>query len=164
MNILLTFLQPEEIYAHLLFKVLHVQKGYVSKNGSQNKVWRAQWPGAEVRPLERSDQLSGDILLKTNPQKENSTDLLCAVYLSPIINSQMSPAFYFYFIYFFFNFIFYFILLYNTVLVLPYIDMNPPRVYMHSLMTQQSHCWAYTLRKPELKETHVPQCSSQHCL
>ena len=31
-------------------------------------------------------------------------------------------------------------------------------------MIQQSHCWAYTLRKPELKETHVPQCSSQHCL
>ena len=31
---------------------------------------------------------------------------------------------------FFFNFYFYFILLYNTVLVLPYIDMNPPRVYM----------------------------------
>ena len=23
-------------------------------------------------------------------------------------------------------------------------------------MTQQFHCWAYTLRKPELKETHVP--------
>ena len=32
------------------------------------------------------------------------------------------------------------------------------------LMTQQSHFWAYTLKKPELKETHVPQCSSQHCL
>ena len=31
-------------------------------------------------------------------------------------------------------------------------------------MTQQSHCWAYTPRKPELKETLVPQCSSQHCL
>ena len=30
--------------------------------------------------------------------------------------------------------------------------------------TQKSHCWAYTPRKPELKETHVPQCSSQHCL
>ena len=29
-------------------------------------------------------------------------------------------------------------------------------------MTQQSHCWAYTLRKPELKETRVPQCSLQH--
>ena len=27
-----------------------------------------------------------------------------------------------------------------------------------------SHCWAYTPRKPELKETCVPQCSSQHCL
>ena len=27
---------------------------------------------------------------------------------------------------------------------------------------QQSHCWAYTPRKPELKETHVPQYSSQH--
>ena len=23
-------------------------------------------------------------------------------------------------------------------------------------MTQQSHCWAYTLRKPELKEIRVP--------
>ena len=33
---------------------------------------------------------------------------------------------------FFFNFYFYFILLYNTVLVLPYIDMNPPRLYMRS--------------------------------
>ena len=33
---------------------------------------------------------------------------------------------------FFFNFYFYFILLYNTELVLPYIDMNPPRVYMSS--------------------------------
>ena len=31
-------------------------------------------------------------------------------------------------------------------------------------MTQQSHCWANTWRKPELKEPHVPQCSSQHCL
>ena len=33
---------------------------------------------------------------------------------------------------FFFNFNFYFILLYNTLLVLPYIDMNPPWVYMSS--------------------------------
>ena len=31
-------------------------------------------------------------------------------------------------------------------------------------MSQQSHCWAYTPRKPELKETHIPQCSLQHCL
>ena len=34
----------------------------------------------------------------------------------------------------------------------------------NSYMIQQAHCWAYTLRKPELKETHVPQCSLQHCL
>ena len=33
------------------------------------------------------------------------------------------------FFYFYF-FKFYFILLYNTVLVLPYINMNPPRVYI----------------------------------
>ena len=33
---------------------------------------------------------------------------------------------------FFFNFYFYFILLYNTLLILPYIDMNQPRVYMSS--------------------------------
>ena len=32
----------------------------------------------------------------------------------------------------FFKFYFYFILLYNTVLVLPYIDMNLPRVYTSS--------------------------------
>ena len=33
---------------------------------------------------------------------------------------------------FFYYYYFYFILLYNTVLVFPYIDMNPPREYMHS--------------------------------
>ena len=32
------------------------------------------------------------------------------------------------------------------------------------LMTQQSHCWVYTPKKPESKETCVPQCSWQHCL
>ena len=32
----------------------------------------------------------------------------------------------------FYKFYFYFILLYHTVLVLPYINMNPPRVYMSS--------------------------------
>ena len=41
--------------------------------------------------------------------------------------------------FFFFNFNFYFILLYNTVLVLPYIDMNPPRVYMCSQSWNPSH-------------------------
>ena len=28
-------------------------------------------------------------------------------------------------------------------------------------MTQQYHSWAYTPRKPDLKETRVPQCSSR---
>ena len=27
-----------------------------------------------------------------------------------------------------------------------------------------AHYWAYTPRKPEVKETYVTQCSSQHCL
>ena len=31
-------------------------------------------------------------------------------------------------------------------------------------MTQQSNCWGYTPRKPELKETRLPHCSSQYCL
>ena len=31
-------------------------------------------------------------------------------------------------------------------------------------MTQQSHYKAYTLRKPKLKKTHVPQCSLKHYL
>ena len=31
-------------------------------------------------------------------------------------------------------------------------------------MTQQSHFQAYTLRKPKVKKTHVPQSSLQHCL
>ena len=33
---------------------------------------------------------------------------------------------------FYFYFYFYFILFYNTVLVLPYVDMNPPQVYVSS--------------------------------
>ena len=44
----------------------------------------------------------------------------------------MAPVFIFIFLLLFFSILnFYFILLYDTVLVLPYIDMNPPRVYMH---------------------------------
>ena len=38
------------------------------------------------------------------------------------------------------------------------------KLEMECRMTQQSHCWAYTPRKSELKETCVPQCSLQHCL
>ena len=50
----------------------------------------------------------------------------------------MGPNNTFLFIYLFLTFYFYFILLYNTVLVLPYIDMNPPRVYMRSF---KSFCY-----------------------
>ena len=31
-------------------------------------------------------------------------------------------------------------------------------------MNVQDYCWAYTPRKPELKETHILQCSLQHYL
>ena len=44
----------------------------------------------------------------------------------------MFVCFFVLFCFCFINYYFYFILLYNTVLVLPYIDMNPPRVYMSS--------------------------------
>ena len=53
---------------------------------------------------------------------------LLAIYMSLEKCLFMSSALFL----FFFNFYFYFILLYNTVLVLPYIDMNLPRVYMSS--------------------------------
>ena len=51
-----------------------------------------------------------------------------------IFNEICSPSFLFRGFIFIHNIllIFYFILLYNTVLVLPYIDMNPPQVYMSS--------------------------------
>ena len=47
-----------------------------------------------------------------------------------IVSLKGQNFIFYYFI--FFNFYFYFILLYNTTLVLPYIDMNQPRVYMSS--------------------------------
>ena len=53
--------------------------------------------------------------------------------VSPSISHEvMGPDAMIFVFFFFFNFYFYFILLYNTVLVLPYIDMNLPRVYMSS--------------------------------
>ena len=44
------------------------------------------------------------------------------------------------------------------------LDMPDRLNWLNWTMTQQSHCLAYTPRIPELKETRVPQCSSQHCL
>ena len=45
---------------------------------------------------------------------------------------MLLTAAFFFFLLFFFYFIYLFILLYNTVLVLPYINMNPPWVHMCS--------------------------------
>ena len=55
--------------------------------------------------------------------------------------------------YIFFNFYFYSILLYNTVLVLPYIDMNPPRVYMRSQHEPPSHLPSHNI---PLDHPHAP--------
>ena len=49
--------------------------------------------------------------------------------------SRVEPdTLHFFFFFFFFNFYFYFILLYKIALVLPYIDMNPPQVYMREVL------------------------------
>ena len=49
-----------------------------------------------------------------------------------ICNLGLNGIILYHYLFFFFNFYFYFILLYNPVLVLPYIDMNQPQVYMSS--------------------------------
>ena len=62
------------------------------------------------------------------------------IFIYFFVNQSVNILFYFFlflnafiiFLFLFFNFYFYFILLENTVLVLAYIDMNPPRVYMSS--------------------------------
>ena len=43
-------------------------------------------------------------------------------------------------------------------------NYSMPDLPVHHQLPEFSHCWAYTLRKPELKETRAPQCSSKHCL
>ena len=58
---------------------------------------------------------------------------------------------------FFKKFYFYFILLYNTVLVLPYIDMNPPQVYMSSQFWTPSHLSPYIISL--FIPVHQPQAS-----
>ena len=50
--------------------------------------------------------------------------------------TRVRLSFFFFLLYFIF---FPFILIYNTVLVLPYIDMNPPRVYMRSQTWTPTH-------------------------
>ena len=60
--------------------------------------------------------------------KELALHIRLPKYWSFIISTSNEYSGFFYFILFYF----YCILLYNTVLVLPYIDMNPPRVYTSS--------------------------------
>ena len=43
---------------------------------------------------------------------------------------------------------------------LRYADDTTLMAESEEVMIQQSHSWTYTLRKPEGKETRVPQCSS----
>ena len=52
--------------------------------------------------------------------------------LSSYLDCFFLFSFFFFSLLSFLFFYFYFILLYNTVLILPYIDMNPPRVYTSS--------------------------------
>ena len=45
------------------------------------------------------------------------------------------------YLFIFLNFYFYFILLYNTVLVLPYVDMNPPQFYFKHVLKDKELCY-----------------------
>ena len=66
----------------------------------------------------------------------------CIVRLCILITSSVS-----------FLFLFYFILLYNTVLVLPYIDMNQPWMYMSSPSWTPSHLPPHII---SLDHPHAP--------
>ena len=69
--------------------------------------------------------------------------MVCELYLKKVV--------------FVFVFFFYFILLYNTVWVLPYIDMNPPRVYMSKKIVLKSYTDSLFLLLEEL--TYKEECS-----
>ena len=62
-----------------------------------------------------------------------SYPIICTTFLHPGLYKSPSAIFqlvFFFLLYEITYFLFYFILFYNTVLVLPYINMNPPPVYI----------------------------------
>ena len=61
---------------------------------------------------------------------------------------------------FFSTFYFYFILVYNTVLVLPYIDMNPPRVSTLVLTSEGNETQSHQITCPKSYSLEVLQLSS----
>ena len=74
--------------------------------------------------------------------------------------SRVEPdTLHFFFFFFFFNFYFYFILLYNTVLVLPYIDMNPLRGHPAFLQTARGCRCCWSPHPPQYWETGTSSSS-----
>ena len=95
----------------------------------QRTTVRVDWLGESVQAAQGSTGIAPGPRLGTAPTRV----CVCVCVLVTqscltLCNSMdcSSPGYLFIFL----TFYFYFILLYNIVLVLPYIDMNPPRVYM----------------------------------
>ena len=85
--------------------------------------WRRKWqPTPVCLPGESHGQRSS---VGYSPQGHKESDTTEWLHFHFIIFFPLWLSF-------FKNFYFYFILLYNAVLVLPYIDVNQPRVYMSS--------------------------------
>ena len=104
---------------------MHVRiKDFKNKNKNKNELWFlfCFLTFVHVQSLSRV-RLSATPWTVVHPAPVRGPDFLAFSAMDPLRHRSF---------FFFFNFYFYFILLYNTVLVLPNIDMNPPRVYMRS--------------------------------
>ena len=97
-----------------------------------------------------SQSLYYNVTYKENISSYQFLILIC--YTVPFNRWNLSN-FSFFIVVLVFNLYFYFILLYNTVLVLPYIDMNPPRVYMNSPSWTPSHLPPHII---SLDHPHAP--------
>ena len=74
-----------------------------------------------------------NIILLSKSQISLTTSRKNSFFFAVSFSSPYIYLFFPMFLFLFSYFYFYFILLYNTVLVLPYIDMNLPQVYMSSM-------------------------------